>query len=246
MTERLTILHRDERVVVVDKPAGLLVHRTRAGSGEEALLQRLRDQLGTRVYPVHRLDRMASGLVAYGLDPRAAERLQAGLQADGCVKEYLVLARGACPGNFECHEPLVDDKGIARAARTTCVRLAFLPALPASLLRVCLHTGRYHQIRRHLALAGHHVVGDPRYGKARTNRDAARRFGLERLFLHAWRLRIPRPLDGILAVRAPLAPDLRGVLQGLVRRPTAARRLESSFLQLLRSAHGSTVVTEEA
>jgi len=210
--EPLTILHRDERVVVVDKPAGLLVHRTRAGSGEEALLQRLRDQLARRVYPVHRLDRMASGLVAYGLDPRAAERLQAGLQAEEAVKEYLVLARGACAPAFACRQPLVDDKGIARDAHTSCVRLAFFPALRASLLRVRIHSGRYHQIRRHLALAAHHVVGDPRYGKARTNRDAARRFGLARLFLHAWRLRLEAPPIGPLTVEAPLAADLAAVL----------------------------------
>lgn len=212
--EPLTILHLDERVVVVDKPAGLLVHRTRAGSGEEALLQRLRDQLERRVFPVHRLDRMASGLVAYGLDPEAARRLQAGLQAERAVKEYLVLARGACPEAFECQAPLRDDKEIEREARTSGTRIAFFPVLASTLLSVRLHTGRYHQIRRHLALLGHHVVGDPRYGKARTNRVAAR-FGLTRLFLHAWRLEAPRPVDGLLAVRAPLAPDLRGVLARL-------------------------------
>ncbi|HEX6882208.1 MAG TPA: pseudouridine synthase [Planctomycetota bacterium] len=212
--EPLVILHLDERVVVVAKPAGLLVHRTQSGSGEEALLQRLRDQLGQRVFPVQRLDRWASGLVAFGLDPEATADLQAGLQAPAALKEYLVLARGACPRRFECRAPLVDDKDVARTAHTTFARLAFLPGLPASLLRARLHTGRYHQIRRHLALLGHHVVGDSRYGKARTNRAAAR-LGLTRLFLHAWRLAVPRPELGPLAVRAPLAADLRGVLARL-------------------------------
>jgi len=213
-TEPLAILFRDARVVVVAKPPGLLVHRTRSGSGEEALLQRLRDQLGQRVFPVQRLDRWASGLVAFGLDPEATADLQTGLQAPDARKEYLVLARGACSGRFECRAPLVDDKGVERVAHTAFERLAFLPGLPATLLRARLHTGRYHQIRRHLALLGHHVVGDPRYGKARTNRAAAR-LGLARLFLHAWRLGLPRPLDGLLQVRAPLAGDLRAVLERL-------------------------------
>jgi tRNA pseudouridine65 synthase len=214
-TEPLSILHLDRRVAVVAKPPGLLVHRTRTDSLEDALLQRLRDQLGRRVYPVHRLDRMASGLVAFGLDSEAARCLQAGLQAEGAVKEYLVLARGACAERFESRAPLADDKGAARAAWTRFKRLAFFPALSATLLCARLESGRYHQIRRHLAMLGHHVIGDPRYGKARTNRVAARDLGLERLFLHAWRMAIVRPLDGPLAARAPLAADLKAVLERL-------------------------------
>src|SRR5262245_21710336 len=211
----LAILYLDERVVVVDKPPGLLVHRTRSGSGEDALLQRLRDQLGRRVHPVHRLDRMASGLLAYGLDSRAAQRLQAGLQADDAHKEYLVLARGLPPAEFECCKPLRDDMDVERAARTVFTRLATFPAARASLVRARLHTGRYHQIRRHLAWLGHHVLGDPRYGKARANRVLAHNHGLERLFLHAWCLDVRHPDGERLAVRSPLAPDLRAVLVDL-------------------------------
>ncbi|NOT29328.1 MAG: hypothetical protein HOP15_02635, partial [Planctomycetes bacterium] len=173
------------------------------------------DQLGRRVHPVQRLDRMASGLLAYGLDSRAARDLQAGLQALDACKEYLVLARGVCPLEFESRAPLVDDKGIVRAARSEFTRLAVYPAVRASLLRARIHTGRTHQIRRHLALPAHHVLGDTRYGKARANRFLARRHGLVRLFLHAWRLDIPRPSGGRLTVTAPLAPDLRAVLEGL-------------------------------
>ena len=78
LRQPLVVLHLDDRVVVVDKPPGLLVHKTRTGSDEDALLQRLRDQLGRRLYPVQRLDRMASGLIAYGLDSRAATTAQPG------------------------------------------------------------------------------------------------------------------------------------------------------------------------
>lgn len=212
MSAPLVVLHQDERLVVVDKPPGLLVHKTRTGSDEDALLQRLRDQLGRRVHPVQRLDRMASGLIAYGLDSRAARELQAGLQADDARKEYLVLARGACALRFASRALLVDDKQVARAAHTEFERLAFVPAWRVSLLRARIHSGRYHQIRRHLALLGHHVLGDTRYGKARANRFFARRFGLARMFLHAWRLDVAHPLGGRLAVTAPLAADLGVVL----------------------------------
>lgn len=216
MPAALAILHLDEQVVVVDKPPGLLVHRTRSGSGEEALLQRLRDQLGRRVHPVHRLDRMASGLLAYGLDPRAAQRLQAGLQAADARKEYLVLARGFCAQHFESRATLVDDKDVERDAHTEFTRVAAFAGARVSLLRARIHTGRYHQIRRHLALHALHVVGDTRYGKARANRFFAARHGLARMFLHAWRLDVAHPLGGRLTVTAPLAADLQAVLASLL------------------------------
>lgn len=226
MNAELDILHLDERVVVVDKPPRLLVHRTSSGSSEEALLQRLRDQLGRRVYPVHRLDRMASGLLAYGLDSRAARSLQAGLQAADARKEYMVLVRNPCGAEFESRAPLLDDKGVSRDAHTVLTRLLAFPGARASLLCARIHTGRYHQIRRHLALAAHHVLGDTRYGKQRVNRLFARRYGLERLFLHAWRLEIAHPGGGRLAVTSALAPDLRAVLERMVgpagERPSAS------------------------
>jgi tRNA pseudouridine65 synthase len=225
----LTILFRDERVVVVDKPPGLLVHRTENRAGEPALLQLLRDQIGRRVHPIHRLDRMASGLLAYGLDSASACGLQGGLQAPDARKEYLVLARGACPAAFESRAPLLDDHGFLRAAHGSFRRVAFFPFLRATLLIARLYTGRSHQIRRHLALAGHHVLGDTRYGKAGSNRRAARH-GLTRLFLHAWRLDIAHPAGGRLSVSAPLPRDLAVFLGNF----------DGESLLALDRAHGSS------
>jgi tRNA pseudouridine65 synthase len=215
VTEPLSILHLDEHVVVVDKPAGLLVHRTRRDSGEDALLQRLRDQLARHVYPVHRLDRMASGLLAYALDPRAAKRLQSGLAAADACKEYLVLARGPCPAAFATRAPLRDDKDVEREAHTDLVRVEAFPDARVALLRARIHTGRANQIRRHLALLGHHVLGDTHFGVARDNRRCARLHGLARLFLHAWRLDVAHPCGGRLAVTALLPRELEAVLSSL-------------------------------
>ena len=210
----LPILFLDEHVVVADKPAGLLVHRTRPGSGEDALLQRLRDQLGRRIHLVQRLDRHTSGVIACGLGPDDARRLPANLQAEDACKEYLVLAHGCSPLAFGCAEPLRDDKQVEREARTSVTRLAYLPETRASLLRARLHTGRYHQIRRHLAQRGHPVLGDPFYGKPRANRLLARH-GLSRPFLHAWRLDVAHPRAGRLAAEAPLPAGLLDVLASL-------------------------------
>jgi tRNA pseudouridine65 synthase len=215
MPEPIPILHLDARIVVVDKPPGLLVHKTRTGADEDALLQRVRDQLGKRIYPVHRLDRAASGLIAYGLDSASAQRLQAGLQADDAMKEYLVLSRGLCPDAFESRRPLKDDKDVERDAHSEFVRVFALTETRVSLLRVRIHTGRYHQIRRHLAHLAHHVVGDTRYGKGRDNRWLRQVHGLPRMFLHAWRLDVAHPDGGRLSVKAPLEADLRTFLAGL-------------------------------
>lgn len=212
MPEPLTILHLDEHVVAVDKPTGLLVHKTRTGADEEALLQRLRDQLGRRIYPVHRLDRAASGAIAFALASEHTAGLQAGFQAPDALKEYLVVARGVAPLAFESRRPLTDDKGVARDAWTEVARVMLLPESRCSLLRVRIHTGRQHQIRRHLAHAAHHVLGDTRYGKGKDNRYHRQAHGLPRLCLHAWRLDVAHPAGGRLSVTCPLAPDLREFL----------------------------------
>lgn len=223
LTAAVPLLHLDAHVVVVDKPSGLLVHRTRTGSGEDALLQRVRDQLGRPIFLAQRLDRHTSGVLACALAAEVVPRLQAVLTAPGARKEYLALVRGACATAFTCDEALVDDKGVAREARTGVTRLAWLPLLRASLVLVRLHTGRYHQIRRHLANRGHHVLGDPFYGRARENRRAAR-LGLQRPFLHAWRLEAAHPVAGELSATAPLPPELQDFLEvaGADRNPLAA------------------------
>lgn len=215
---RVPVLYLDARLVVVDKPAGLLVHRTRKGADEDALLQRVRDQLGRRVYPVHRLDRPTSGAVAFGLDPAATAALKAAFEATGPgrgLKHYLALAGGFVSGPFERSDPLEDEEGVARSAWTAFEPVVWLPAGRCTLVRARLHQGRWHQVRRHLARAGHPIVGDRRHGKTRVARVAQARFGLRRLALHAAGFDVTHPDGGPLSVRAPLPADLRAVLAAL-------------------------------
>jgi len=209
------ILYRDADVVVVNKPGGLLVHRTGESQDRVFLLQELRRQLGVHLYPAHRLDRAASGVIAFGLSSQAARDLQAGLVADDARKEYLALVRGSTPERGESQRPLTNERGVKQPASTTFDRVAEFSR--CSLLRVRIHTGRRHQIRRHLAHLAHQLIGDTNYGKGRINRFFREQYGLPRLCLHAARLDIPWPREpGRLVVRAPLMDDLR---QFLLRLP---------------------------
>jgi tRNA pseudouridine65 synthase len=205
----LEILHRDESIVVVNKPGGLLVHRSHESSDRVFLLQELARQLDRRVYPVHRLDRAASGAIAFALSSDSARNLQANLSAADSRKEYLALVRGSAPVAGVIERALTQH-----ACRSEFERLAEVSR--CSLLRVRISTGRRHQIRRHLAHIHHQIIGDTTYGKGKINRFFRETYGLPRLFLHAWRLELRHPETGErLRIAAPLPADLREFLSRL-------------------------------
>ncbi|MCZ6793843.1 MAG: pseudouridine synthase [Planctomycetota bacterium] len=210
--EDIEILHLDDSVVVANKPPELLVHRSRESRDTVFLLQRLARQVDRFLYPVHRLDRAASGVIAMAFSSEAARDLQACLGADDAVKEYLVLVRGETPERGESRRPLTDRRtGVRKPACTVFERLAVFSR--CSLLKVRIRTGRHHQIRRHLAHLRHQVIGDTSHGKGRINQFFRDEYGLPRLFLHAHLLDIRHPAgEGRLRVRAPLARDLREFL----------------------------------
>lgn len=211
------ILHEDERFVVVDKPGGLLVHRTRESTDRVFLLQEVGRQLGCHVFPVHRLDRAVSGALVMAFSSDATRRLQASLTATDAVKEYVALVRGETPEAFESDRPLTDKNGRRKPARSEFERIATLSR--CSLLRVRIHTGRRHQIRRHLSHLAHQIIGDSSHGKGKINRFFRDTYGLPRLFLHAARIEFLHPwTEERLEVRAPLASDLR---EFLLRLPDA-------------------------
>lgn len=214
----IPILHRDERIVAVDKPGGLLVHRSDEAKDEVALLQLVRDQLETFVYPIHRLDRPASGIVLFALDKEAAASGQKSLNAPETEKIYLTLARGSTEEHFESRRSLHNDAGREQEAWTEFRKLA--DVAECSLLEARLHTGRRHQIRRHLAHLAHQIIGDVRYGKGRINQRMRDEYGLPRLFLHAHRLTLTHPITSEpLTIESPLPADLREFLERLPGAP---------------------------
>lgn len=210
----LKILWEDERVVAVSKPGGMLVHRTREAPDRRVVLQTLRRQIGTHLYPIHRLDRAASGVLLFAKTSEEARQFHRGLRQEATRKEYLVLARGDAPSEWEMSRPLTDDAGVPKAAQTSFVKIGSF--FRCSLLQAFPSTGRRHQIRRHLAHCAHHILGDTTYGKGRINRFFRENHGLPRLFLHARRVELVHPETGsTYCFEDPLAKDLTDFLMGL-------------------------------
>jgi 23S rRNA pseudouridine1911/1915/1917 synthase len=217
------VAYEDEHLLVIDKPAGLVVHPAR-GHREGTLSQLLVGLAGgggvggdpNRPGIVHRLDRDTSGLLVVARSEEAHRLLQQALAERRIEREYLVLVEGRPParsGTIEApigRDPQVRTRmavggNFPRQART---HFALEQALPAhSLLRVRLDTGRTHQIRVHMRAIGHPVAGDPEYGTTGA-------LGLERQFLHATRLSLRHPITGAaLEVHSPLPADLAAALQ---------------------------------
>lgn len=202
------IVHRDARCVVADKPSGLATHRGWDG-GDDALLQRVRDAVGCYVYPIHRLDRGASGLVLFALDSEAARAFsRCWPEAD---KRYLAITRGHPPEHLMIDHPVPRAPGEDRvAARTEIWRRETFGRY--ALVEARLHTGRLHQIRRHCKHISCPLIGDVRYGKGEHNRIFRTDHALCRLALHATGLAIPHPDGGELAVGSPLPGDLAAAI----------------------------------
>lgn len=218
----LSLLFQDEHLVAIDKPPGLLVHRTQLAAREdEAALQLLRDQLGRPVWPVHRLDRGTSGVLLFALSAQAASLLGAMFEQGRIDKHYLALVRGwpATDQGLIDH-PLARDPEQASAGQTLLAaqtrwrvrRRLELPVLTdprytgtrVSVLDVEPMQGRRHQIRRHLKHIAHPIIGDATHGKGPLNRTLATHLGQQRLWLHAERLNLRHPITGQdLEIRSP-------------------------------------------
>lgn len=207
------IVHRDARCVVVDKPSGLATHRGWDDS-DDALLQRVRDAVNAYVYPIHRLDRGASGLVLFALDADAARDLSASWpDAD---KRYLAITRGHPPDHLLIDHAIPRAPGEERVpARTEIWRRETFGRY--ALVEARLHTGRLHQIRRHLKHISCPIIGDVRYGKGEHNRIFRTQHDLHRLALHCTALAIPHPDGGLLRAESPLPPDLLAAIESCRR-----------------------------
>ena len=226
-----TPIFSDRWLLVVHKPAGLLVHRSRLDAQEgDDLTTRLRAEFGEALSPAHRLDKGTSGVLAYSRDA-ATTRLLADAFAAGQVrKQYLALVRGWPADAGEIDQPLARDPelpstGQPQLAATTRWQVLQRLAWPVAtrtgfaetrvaLVAVTPLTGRRHQIRRHFKHLAHPLIGDATHGKGPLNRALAAWLGLNRLWLHAWRLELPHPQSGtVLALCAEPGPEW-GALPG--------------------------------
>lgn len=209
----IEILYRDDDCVAVNKPSGLAVHRGWADDDEYAMTL-VRDALGKWVYPVHRLDRGASGVLLFGLSSDAARVLCEQFEHYTVSKTYVALVRGAPPDFVIVDHPLrPDNSDVAQPASTEVTRLSQHGRY--SWVQACPRTGRLHQIRRHLKHLSCPIIGDVRYGKGEHNRLFRERYALHRLALHAQRLEFQAPAGGAVVIEAPLPRELESALQQL-------------------------------
>jgi tRNA pseudouridine65 synthase len=235
--ESLAILYSDAHLLAVDKPAGVLVHRSSIDRSErDSVLDRLRAQLGCPLYLLHRLDKPVSGVLLFALHLQAARSMTLAFESARVSKRYVAIVRGHAPLRGLVDHPLRemrDDIADAQArsgkaaqpALTAYERLetAELP-VPAgryatarfSLLRLTPQTGRRHQLRRHLKHISHPIVGDTTHGDGRQNRFAREQLGCERLLLCAQAVEFVHPCSGEqVVVNAPVDAHFAAVAQRL-------------------------------
>lgn len=222
--DALVVLAQGPGWIVVAKPPRLLTHRTARSRTADAALQRVRDQVGRSVYPIHRLDAPTSGCLLFATERALAGPLSAALS--GGQKTYLALVRGVCPPGacFTMAEPLKDDNGIEKSAETALRCLGGDPERRCSLVVAHPRTGRFHQIRRHLRRLSHPIIGDRAHGDSHVNR-AWRAQGIDRLALHCVALSLTLPGGERLSVRCPLFADQREVYEALPMWPAAVAAL---------------------
>ncbi len=234
LTETLDIVYRDEVLIAVHKPAGLLVHRSEIDRHETRFaLQIVRDQIGQYVHPLHRLDKPTSGILLLALQKEVAQAMMRQFAEQQVEKKYLALVRGYVPehdlidhalGRIEddYEDRSSDEKQAAQTAYRRLQRFELpveierYPASRFSLLEAQPHTGRQHQIRRHLKHISHPIIGDVRYGRGAYNRYFREHFACQRLMLACVAMRFQHPLTNQpLQLVCPPAADFSASLAAL-------------------------------
>lgn len=234
MDETLKILYRDDWLIAIDKPSGLLVHRSEIDRHETRFaVQMLRDQIGQHVWPVHRLDRGTSGVLLFALNRDTLSAAGKIFEQNAVLKHYLAVVRGwpaetgvidhALSRQLDEMEHRPDTPAEAQPALTRFTRLATIelpipvdryPASRYALLRVLPETGRRHQIRRHLKHIAHPVIGDATHGKGVHNRMFAERYDCRRMLLMCEAMTLQHPVTGLaLSLRAGLDEAFTRVIQ---------------------------------
>jgi len=211
----LNIIYHDQQLIAINKPEGLLVHRSHIDRYEMSnAMHMLRDQIGQWVYPAHRLDRPTSGVLLFALQPETAKKMGLKFEKHEIQKTYHAIVRGYIAekgiidhpikptADFKSDKKRVSQKP-AQEAVTEFTRLGTLE-LPYcvdkfqtsrySLVELSPKTGRKHQLRKHMKHLSHPIIGDPKYGKSKHNRFFQEYFSCERLLLASTALSFTHPI----------------------------------------------------
>jgi tRNA pseudouridine65 synthase len=202
MTE-LEILYQDEQIIAINKPNGLLVHRTSlARDADEFALQILRDQIGKQVFPAHRLDRKTSGVLIFTLSTESNAQMQKQFATNKVKKVYMAIVRGFTDDSGHIDYPLVKENGTSQAAMTnyhtlsrTELEIPFGKQQTSrySLVEIMPETGRMHQIRKHFAHILHPIIGDRPHGCNKQNKLFKENWNMTTMLLHASEIRFFHP-----------------------------------------------------
>lgn len=208
----IEIIHQDKDLVVINKPSGILVHKTELSRDRIYLLQELRNQLGTHVYPVHRLDRPTSGVMIFALSSSSASTLSQAMREHQFQKTYQCWVRGWFEHNGTCDYDLDEKSAITEFQCFQQIELA-IPQRGFSTSRYSLIeakplTGRFHQIRLHLRHLRHPILGDTAHGDGFQNKLIRSELNIHRLLLHAVELEFPHPTqESLVKFQCPLPPE---------------------------------------
>ncbi len=218
----LPILLESEELIVINKPPGLAVHRSKlVRNTSEFALQQLRDQIGQKVFPVHRLDRKTSGVLVFSKQQDKVAIWQERLS--NSVKSYLAIVRGYTDADGIVNKPLLNDAGKLQSAETHYRNVGFAelaipfgnhPTVRYSLVEVFPKTGRTHQIRKHFNHLRHPIIGDRPHGCNKQNKLFLERWNMSTMLLHAHRLDLKTEASE-LKLEAPIWPEFERMIHTL-------------------------------
>ena len=220
----LEIIYQDDHLIAINKPHGLLVHRSKiANDATEFALQMLRDQIGRQVSPVHRLDRKTGGVLLFAFEKDVEIAMQKQFQEALVGKKYLAILRGYAPDQLDIDYPLAKENGNMQEAFTSFVTLERVEIeVPFgkhqtsrySLVEATPKTGRMHQLRRHFAHIFYPIIGDIKHGCNKQNKFFKAQFEMTTMLLHASQLTFKQPVSGDeININANLHKEFKRIME---------------------------------
>jgi tRNA pseudouridine65 synthase len=225
----MQILYRDQWVIAVNKPHGMLVHHTKiARDVTECVLQTLRDQIGQYVYPAHRLDRKTSGVLIFALDEESNRNIQGQFMRGEVKKRYIALVRGFLNPRAGVIDYPLKNENDGNKIQDSCTHFEMIcqyeihvplgkhPTSRYSLVSIEPKTGRYHQIRKHFGHISHPIIGDIEHGCNKQNQLFRRQWQSDTMYLHSNSVQFRHPATGDeIFIQAPMQQQFVEIVKAL-------------------------------